>query len=50
MLNDEKKAILTRFVADRKITRRDITTYAPFFPDKALRTLVESEVIYSVAQ
>ncbi len=49
-LNDEKKAILAAFIADRKITRKDITTYVPVFPDKALRTLVESEVIYSVAQ
>ncbi len=49
-LNDEKKEIITKFIVDRKITRKDITTYAPFFPDKALRTLVESEVIYSVAQ
>lgn len=46
----EKKAIITKFVADRKISRKDITAYAPVFPDKALRTLVESEVIYSVAQ
>lgn len=50
MLDDEKKAILASFVADRNITRKDITAYAPVFPDKALRTLVESEVIYSVAQ
>lgn len=49
MLDDEKKAIIMRFIADRKITRKDITTHAPFFPDKAQRTLVESEVIYSVA-
>lgn len=49
-LDDEKKAILDRFITDRKITRKDITTYVPVFPDKALRTLVESEVIYSVAQ
>lgn len=49
-LDEEKKAILQRFVADCKIARKDITEYAPFFPDKALRNLVESEVIYSVAQ
>lgn len=49
-LDDEKKAILTGLIADRKITRKDITTYAPFFPDNAMRTLIESEVIYSVAQ
>lgn len=29
MLDDEKKAILTKFISDRKITRKDITTYAP---------------------
>ena len=49
-LDDEKKAILTGLIADRNMTRKDITTYAPFFPDKAMRTLIESEVIYSVAQ
>lgn len=49
-LDAEKKLILKQFINDRKITRSDITTYAPAFPDKALRTLVESEVIYSVAQ
>lgn len=50
VLDNDKKAILAKFVADRNITRKDITTYAPFFPDKALRTLVEGEVIYSVTQ
>lgn len=50
LLDDEKKAILINFINDRRITRKDISTYAPVFPDKAMRTLVESEVIYSVAQ
>ena len=50
LLNDEKKAIIARFISDRKITRKDIATYAPVFPDKAMRTLIESEVIYSVTQ
>lgn len=49
-LDEEKKDVLSRFVSDQRITRKDITAYAPFFPDKALRTLVESEVIYHVAQ
>lgn len=49
-LDDEKKAILTALIAEWNITRKDITTYAPFFPDKAMRNLIESEVIYSVAQ
>lgn len=50
VIDDEKKAIITRFISDRKITRKDISTYAPVFPDKAMRTLIESEVIYSVTQ
>lgn len=50
MLDEEKRLILIKFITDRKITRKDITTYAPVFPDKALRTLIESEVIYSVTQ
>ena len=50
VIDDEKKAINTRFISDRKITRKDISTYVPVFPDKAMRTLIESEVIYSVTQ
>lgn len=50
LLDNEKKTILISYIADRQIKRKDITMYAPFFPDKAMRTLIESEVIYSVAQ
>lgn len=50
VIDDEKKAIITRFISDRKITKKDISTYAPVFPDNAMRTLIESEVIYSVTQ
>ncbi len=50
LLDDEKKSILISYIADRGIKRKDITTYAPFFPDNAMRTLIESEVIYSVTQ
>lgn len=50
MLDDEKKAAITKFISDRNITRQNITAYAPVFPDRAMRTLIESEVIYSVAQ
>lgn len=49
-LDSEKKSILTKFISDRSITRKDITTYAPVFPDRAMRTLIESEVIYSVTR
>lgn len=50
VLDEEKKSILISFIVDRKIKRADITAYAPYFPDNAMRTLIESEVIYSVAQ
>lgn len=49
-IDDKKKTIIERYIVDNEITRRDITKYAPLFPDKAIRTLVESELIYSVAQ
>lgn len=48
-LSEDRKKLLADFVSERGITRKDISAYAPFFPDKALRALVESEVIYSVA-
>ncbi len=49
-IDEEKKSILLSYISSRQIKRKDITTYAPFFPDYAMRTLIESEVIYSVAQ
>lgn len=47
-LDDEKKPIVEQFIDDNGITRSDITKYAPLFPDRALRTLVESEIIYRI--
>ncbi len=49
-LDDEKKDILFQFIESKAITRKDITRYAPAFPDRAMRNLIESEVIYRVAQ
>ncbi len=49
-LDGEKKNILGGFVEQQGISRKDVTAYAPFFPDKAMRNLIESEVIYRVAQ
>lgn len=49
-LDEDKKAVIEKYIADNRIGRKDIRMYAPLFPDKALRTLVESELIYSVAQ
>ena len=45
----ERKKTVCKFIKDKKITRKMITQYAPFFPDKAIRNLIASEVIYSVA-
>lgn len=49
-IDNEKKSIINQYIADNRIKRKDITEYAPLFPDRAIRTLVESELIYSVAQ
>jgi len=48
--DSDRKRIVTEFILSHGITRSDISVYAPVFPDKAMRTLVESEVIYNVAQ
>ncbi len=47
---DEEKKIAAEYVERNNIARSDITRYAPFFPDKALRTFVESEVVYDVTR
>ena len=44
----ERRKTVCRFIKEKNITRKMITEYAPFFPDKALRNLITSEVIYSV--
>lgn len=49
-VGEQEKAILSCYIKENKIRRKDITAYAPMFPDKAMRTMIESEVIYSVTQ
>lgn len=49
-VDDEKRNIIEQFINNNRITRKNIAEYAPLFPDRAIRTLVESELIYSVAQ
>ena len=46
---DRKKAVAD-FIEKKGITRRAIAEYAPVFPDRAMRTMVESGVIYSVTR
>ena len=45
----ERKTKLINYIKENKITKDMISKYAPYFPDNALRTLVESEAIYYVA-
>ncbi len=47
--NEERRRLTSKFIWENRITRDDIAEYAKAFPDKALRTLVESMVIYDVA-
>ena len=48
-LDDERKEIILDFIKTNGITRKNITEYAPVFPDKVMRNLIESEVVYNVA-
>ena len=49
-LNEEKKEKISAFIKKNKINRAKVAEYAPVFPDKVMRNLVESGVIYSVAR
>lgn len=46
----ERKKIIAEYIKETGITRDDITKYAQVFPDKSMRTLVESQVIYDVTR
>lgn len=48
--DDGKKKIVADFIAKNGVTRKSISEYSPYFPDKAMRTLIESEIIYDVTQ
>ena len=48
-LDDERKEIIQNFIKANGITRKNITEYAPVFPDRVMRNLIESEVVYNVA-
>lgn len=48
--DEERKEITIDYIRKYGITRKDVSRYASAFPDRAMRTLIESEVIYSVTQ
>jgi len=48
-IDSDRKQIIVRYMRENGIARKDISQYAPLFPDKAIRNLVESALIYNVA-
>ncbi len=48
--DDERRNKINLYIKQNNISRKSITKYAPVFPDKAMRTLVESEIIYNIMQ
>lgn len=49
-LDEERKKLIREYIKANGITRKKITEYAPAFPDKVMRNLIESEVVYCVTQ
>ena len=45
-----RKSVIGKLVQNNNITKEMLLKYAPEFPDKAMRNLVESEAIFYVAQ
>lgn len=48
--NADRKKIIAAFIAKNGITRKSISAYLRYFPNRTMRTLIESEVIYDVAR
>ena len=48
--DDGKKKTVASYIEDNGITRSSIARYAPCFPDRAMRTLVESGIVYDVTR
>ena len=47
--DDERKAVIRNWIEKCNISQDLVTKYAPYFPDKAMRSLIESGVIFYVA-
>ena len=41
--------LFINYIKEKGINRKEITKYSPYFPDKVMRNLVESEIIYDIA-
>ena len=49
-IDEYKRKLISDYIAENRITQKQITKYIPYFPDKTCRNLIESEVIYRVPQ
>lgn len=49
-LTPDRKRLIRKYMQQKNITGRDIAQYAPVFPDRTMRALVESEVILDAAR
>ncbi|HAZ91657.1 MAG TPA: hypothetical protein DCX21_06755 [Eubacterium sp.] len=47
--DDDRKSVIRNWIKEYKVSQEYVTRYAPFFPDKTMRNLIESGVIYYVA-
>ena len=47
--NDERKKLIIDYIKEKGINRQQITKYSPYYPDRVMRNLVESEIIYDIA-
>ena len=47
--DDERKSAIKEWIRKNNISQELVTKYAPYFPDKTMRNLIESGVIYYVA-
>lgn len=47
--NGKRKEIISSYIKENKLTRNDVKKYAPYFPSKAIRNLIESDAIYLFA-
>ena len=48
--NNERRKMVKDYINEKGITREMIAKYSKYYPDKAMRTMVESGIIYDVTQ
>lgn len=47
--NKDRKDLIINYIKEKNISREQVTKYSPYFPDKVMRNLIESEIIYDIA-